>query len=1069
MSRIIAVANAKGGVGKTTTAVNISAALAEAGYRVLAIDLDPQSSLTLSLGMNPLRVPGTICSLLSPGSDFLNAPIIHLQEQWDLIPANEELRALEHELDSDPKKIYTIGAGLHPFRDVYDYIILDCAASMGVLTGAALAAADSVIIPLTPDFLAFQVSAILFRIIRRVQETINPNLQIAGIFLTMYDTRTKHAREILTHIRKTYGASVPFFSAVIYLSVKLKEAPSLGQSVLKYAPQSQAARAYRVVAREIVEGAPKLKRAQDKSKKNGAQNSALLANENGQANQVQGPAAQPVAPPAIAPVATEPAPVTNETPIADSAKQLATVLPIFEIHNDPPIDHHTSELVSVGGENAPVTETTNGEKKAEADSLSATSLDDQAGADKAGQGANGLKGKLVHLVGKVRTAVPMTNGNGATDGVTGLFKKLRERTRQTNGNGLPDVNPIRAEESTASASELIEIETPSAPTNSTIAETPNELETQKEPPTAELETANVDVAAAETVPAQAATPEAAIPPAQAEPPTAETPAQVKMPAVETETPPAELAHPTVGNEIPAAEISNASEGQDAPANELIQIDATTTTLELVTEEPASHIDELDAEGGEANDAETDESISPIVAFETIVVDPTLALEPRDSSQFETTIHEPQAEVVGPPFDNTGNASAAPLAEPPLPGLPAANAQPPHKSTPSEIWSLPYIPPSEREPATLSVVGSDVILDNEPYQEEQEPTIQELLRRVAMLASTIAPTESESQPEEDEPDFEKLTQELFGAEPDAYASGSEQILPPAPPTGAAHFAHPEERVTDAQPDENPIVLYRAAEIARDDVEAWIRRAENSEAPWEALAAWLHVLEVNPLNGYARTRMEEMIRAWLEIAKRDEVDELIKLGNSLVQAGQRAPADETFRRVIELNPRAHRAWLGRALVTSNPLDRLVFVQRGLELAPGDPEVRRALAGARDQLNAEANRLLEEGLHLAHSGRTAQAHLLFKHAVELAPLDDRAWLGCARTADNLPSKLSYLKQCLQINPANTEAQDLYRILTNFMGTGKRERWAITPNDPRVIYFALGLLMLLAALVAIPLFIIH
>src|SRR5581483_6066145 len=105
----------------------------------------------------------------------------------------------------------------------------------------------------------------------------------------------------------------------------------------------------------------------------------------------------------------------------------------------------------------------------------------------------------------------------------------------------------------------------------------------------------------------------------------------------------------------------------------------------------------------------------------------------------------------------------------------------------------------------------------------------------------------------------------------------------------------------------------------------------------------------------------------------------------------------------------------------------------------EVRRALAESRDQLNAEANRLLEDGLHLAHSGRTAQAHLLFKHAIELAPLDDRAWLGCARTADNLPSKLSYLKQALQINPQNAEAQDLYRTLNNLMGTGKKEHWML------------------------------
>lgn len=252
MSRILAVANIKGGVGKTTTVVNLSAALAERGYRVLAIDLDPQASLTLSMGVKPEQVSVTIRQMLEPGSTAL-LPIRESAEGWDFIPTNVDLRILEHELETHPHRIPQVAAGLNPLREKYDFILLDCPASAGPLIGAALAAADQVIIPLTPDYLAFQVSRSLFRIIRAIRQNVNPRLRIAGIFLTMYDTRTRHARDFMTTIHETYD-DVPFFSAVVRQSVKVKEAPSLGQSVLRYASDSQAAKAYRVIAHEIIHG-----------------------------------------------------------------------------------------------------------------------------------------------------------------------------------------------------------------------------------------------------------------------------------------------------------------------------------------------------------------------------------------------------------------------------------------------------------------------------------------------------------------------------------------------------------------------------------------------------------------------------------------------------------------------------------------------------------------------------------------------------------------------------------------------------------------------------------------------
>lgn len=252
MSRILALANIKGGVGKTTSVVNLSAALAERGYRVLAIDLDPQSSLTLSMGMKPEQVSVTIRQMLEIGSTAL-WPIHETDEGWDFIPTNVDLRALEHELETNPHRIPQVAAGLNPLREKYDFILLDCPASAGPLIGAALAAADQVVIPLTPDYLAFQVSRSLFRIIKAIRQNVNPRLRVAGMFLTMYDTRTRHARDFMTQIHEAYE-DVPFFSAVVRQSVKVKEAPSLGQSVLRYAPDSQAAQAYRVIAHEIVNG-----------------------------------------------------------------------------------------------------------------------------------------------------------------------------------------------------------------------------------------------------------------------------------------------------------------------------------------------------------------------------------------------------------------------------------------------------------------------------------------------------------------------------------------------------------------------------------------------------------------------------------------------------------------------------------------------------------------------------------------------------------------------------------------------------------------------------------------------
>lgn len=252
MARILAIANIKGGVGKTTTAVNLASALVERGHRVLALDLDPQSSLTISVGFNPDNLFPTLREVLEGA--YIFTAILNTAEGWHLIPSNEKLETFETR--ADRQQIFALTSALEGVKAVYDYILLDCPAGAGILTGMALLAADEVVIPLTPDFLSYRSLASLMRIIHSLRERFNPKLRIAGLFLTMYDSRTRHAREILTALHNTYGGEIPFFSAVVRNSVRLKEAPVVGQSVIKYAPQSQAAQAFRQIAGELEKGLP---------------------------------------------------------------------------------------------------------------------------------------------------------------------------------------------------------------------------------------------------------------------------------------------------------------------------------------------------------------------------------------------------------------------------------------------------------------------------------------------------------------------------------------------------------------------------------------------------------------------------------------------------------------------------------------------------------------------------------------------------------------------------------------------------------------------------------------------
>jgi len=259
MGIVIAVANQKGGVAKTTTALNLGAALAERGRRVLLVDLDQQGSLTISLGCDPDALEATIYTVLSAHADPKEksppqlASIVRPTATpcLDLAPANIELAALDLELISAYSREHVLRAALAPVRDAYDYILLDCPPSLGLMVVNALAAADRVLIPLQADYLATRGVKLLLDSIEAVTERLNPTLCIAGIVLTLADPRTAHTREVTDRTRATFAGGIRVFETVIRMSVRLKEAPITGRSILAYDPHGVAAAAYRALATEV--------------------------------------------------------------------------------------------------------------------------------------------------------------------------------------------------------------------------------------------------------------------------------------------------------------------------------------------------------------------------------------------------------------------------------------------------------------------------------------------------------------------------------------------------------------------------------------------------------------------------------------------------------------------------------------------------------------------------------------------------------------------------------------------------------------------------------------------------
>jgi chromosome partitioning protein len=257
MAQIIAIANQKGGTGKTTTTLNLGAAFQEMGNSVLLVDMDPQASLTLALGLNPDDLETTIYTALTKvietgEIDPVELNIVATDEGMGLIPANIELSQADLDLVREPLGVYALRDVLRPITDTYDYILVDCPPSLSILTTNGLAAAGQVIIPLQADYLALKGVNLLLRTITKIQRRANRKLQIAGVLLTMADLRTLHAREMIATTRQAFNERVFVFETVIRMSVQLKESPVTGRSVLAYASDTVGADTYRELARELV-------------------------------------------------------------------------------------------------------------------------------------------------------------------------------------------------------------------------------------------------------------------------------------------------------------------------------------------------------------------------------------------------------------------------------------------------------------------------------------------------------------------------------------------------------------------------------------------------------------------------------------------------------------------------------------------------------------------------------------------------------------------------------------------------------------------------------------------------
>lgn len=254
---VIAIANQKGGVGKTTTTFNLEVALAHAGKRILLVDSDPQGDLTTYIGIHdPDNIPVTLSTLMerSIKDEDINSKeaILKHDEGIDLIPSNLELSSMEVSLVNAMSREFTLRNCLSDIKDKYDYVLIDCMPSLGMITINALACADKVIIPVQSEFLAEKGMSHLMNTVLKVRKQINPNLKVGGILLTMVDGRTNLSKDIANELRSTYGTVFKLYDNQIPRGVKAAESSRMGESVLSYDSSSKVAQSYIDFAKEVL-------------------------------------------------------------------------------------------------------------------------------------------------------------------------------------------------------------------------------------------------------------------------------------------------------------------------------------------------------------------------------------------------------------------------------------------------------------------------------------------------------------------------------------------------------------------------------------------------------------------------------------------------------------------------------------------------------------------------------------------------------------------------------------------------------------------------------------------------
>ena len=250
MGRVIAVANQKGGVGKTTTAINLSACLAEKGQKVLAIDMDPQGNMTSGLGIDKDEVEKNIYDLMIGQAGVDEVLQKEAIENLDVIPTSIDLSAAEIELIGVDDKEFIIRNAVQPIKDDYDYIIIDCPPSLSMLTINAMTTADSVLVPIQCEYYALEGLSQLIHTIDLVKDRLNNDLEIEGVVFTMYDARTNLSLQVVENVKDNLDQNI--YKTIIPRNVRLAEAPSYGQPITLYDPRSTGAEAYRLLAEEVI-------------------------------------------------------------------------------------------------------------------------------------------------------------------------------------------------------------------------------------------------------------------------------------------------------------------------------------------------------------------------------------------------------------------------------------------------------------------------------------------------------------------------------------------------------------------------------------------------------------------------------------------------------------------------------------------------------------------------------------------------------------------------------------------------------------------------------------------------